>query len=185
MLRVAIVEDDPDMRELVRRWVIRDGHKVVAEAMDGADGIDVAGIYRPDVLVLDVQMPVLDGCHAIPGILRASPGTVIVVFSFCVDRRDGSDGRGAHLGDEDRGPPSPPTRHPSDRWRWNTMKRTRGVPSQARCQVTGCARPTVVNVPRQQAAPGLSLSVAGRSYVRICGRHHGQLVAEPDVPEPA
>lgn len=81
MLSVAIVDDDPDIRSLVRRWVTRDGHWVVAEAVDGAEGIDVAGSHRPDVLVLDIEMPILDGCYAIPGILRASPSTVIVVPS--------------------------------------------------------------------------------------------------------
>ncbi len=97
MLRVAIVDDDPDMRWLARLWVTGDGHQVVAEAVDGAEGIELAGSHRPDVLVLDIEMPVLDGCYAIPGILRASPGTVIVVFSSCVQRRDEALAAGAHL----------------------------------------------------------------------------------------
>ena len=55
--------------------------EVVAEAANGLEAIDRARATQPDVVVLDLAMPVMDGLEALPEIVRAAPGTRVVVLS--------------------------------------------------------------------------------------------------------
>ena len=81
-LRVAIVDDTPDMRLLVRLSLELDPHiEVIAEAEDGRGAIDIARRHRPEVMLLDLAMPVMDGMQALPEVVRASPDTAILVLS--------------------------------------------------------------------------------------------------------
>ncbi len=81
-LRVAIVDDTPDMRLLVRLSLELDPHiDVVAEAEDGRGAIDIAQRHRPEVMLLDLAMPVMDGMQALPEVVRASPDTAVLVLS--------------------------------------------------------------------------------------------------------
>jgi CheY-like chemotaxis protein len=94
--RVLLVEDHPTMREAVRMVLAGEGYEVI-EASDGAGALEEVARERPDVMVLDLHMPVLDGA-AVLASLRAAPATadlpVIVVTA------DGEEGRMAarHLG---------------------------------------------------------------------------------------
>ncbi|MDQ3991361.1 MAG: response regulator transcription factor [Actinomycetota bacterium] len=81
-IRVLIADDTPDVRMLVRLRLELDGRfEVVAEVPDGAAAVAAAESHRPDAVVLDLAMPVMDGMTAIAEIRRASPHTKIVVFS--------------------------------------------------------------------------------------------------------
>lgn len=81
-MRVAIVDDTPDMRLLVRRSLELDPDiEVVAEAADGRGAIDIAREHHPEVMLLDLAMPVMDGIQALPQVVSASPGTAVVVLS--------------------------------------------------------------------------------------------------------
>jgi two-component system, NarL family, response regulator LiaR len=85
-LRVLIVDDDPLARRAIRGAL--DGgaeFEVSGEAMSGTDAIRMATDQRPDVVVMDVTMPGLDGIAATRRILRASPDTKIIVFSATND----------------------------------------------------------------------------------------------------
>ncbi len=69
-----VLEEDPDIR-------------VVGEAADGRAGVDGVAREKPDVVLLDLSMPVLDGLEAIPLMLDVSPGTKIIGLSgFTADR---------------------------------------------------------------------------------------------------
>ena len=59
----------------------RDDVQLVAEAADGEQTIDLVAALRPDLLVLDVEMPVLDGLSALPRLRSVSPDTRVVMFS--------------------------------------------------------------------------------------------------------
>lgn len=80
-LRVVVVDDTEDLRELLRIALTRDGFDVVAEAGDGQRGIDVVREHRPDLVLLDLSMPVMDGLEALPSIRRLVPEATIVVLS--------------------------------------------------------------------------------------------------------
>lgn len=89
--RVLVIEDNEDVRRLLR-LVLADEPivQIVGEAANGADGIVMATDLRPDIIVLDINMPVMDGLTALPDIRRAAPNAAIVVWTASVldDRFD-------------------------------------------------------------------------------------------------
>lgn len=80
-IRVAIVDDTDDLRFLLRHALERAGMEVVGEAGDGVEGIAVARATQPDVVLLDLAMPVLDGRAALPRIRHDVPAARIIVLS--------------------------------------------------------------------------------------------------------
>jgi DNA-binding NarL/FixJ family response regulator len=79
---VVIADDNEDIRALVRFTLdLDDRFQVVGEASDGREAIDVCTMLRPDALVLDLQMPVLDGARALPLIVDVSPSTAVLVYT--------------------------------------------------------------------------------------------------------
>ena len=81
-IRVVLADDTPDIRRLTRMMLdLDDRFVVVGEAADGAQAVEVAAAQRPDAIVLDIAMPVMDGLDAIPLIRERSPTTKIIVLS--------------------------------------------------------------------------------------------------------
>ena len=81
-IRVLLVDDVTDLRTLFRRALELDERvKVIGEAADGIEAIERAAELRPDVILLDLAMPRLDGLRAIPRLHEAAPGTRILIFS--------------------------------------------------------------------------------------------------------
>ena len=81
-LRVLLVDDAADVRLLVRMLLSeRDGIEVVAEATNGLEAIELAAALHPDLIVLDVALPELDGLAALPRLHEASPESRIVMLS--------------------------------------------------------------------------------------------------------
>ena len=82
LIRVLLVDDTPEIRRLLRVNLELDGRfEVVGEAGDGAEAISLTGSLRPDVVVLDLAMPVMDGLEAAPAILDSAPAARILVLS--------------------------------------------------------------------------------------------------------
>jgi PAS domain S-box-containing protein len=80
-LRVVIVDDAERLRGLLREALGRYGVRVVGEAGDGEEGVRVVEATVPDIALVDLAMPVMDGLEMIPEIRRRSPKTRIVVLS--------------------------------------------------------------------------------------------------------
>ena len=81
-ISVVVCDDVPELRALARHALELDPElEVVAEAADGREAIRVVEQHQPDVVVLDLSMPALDGLEAIPAIHRVAPKAEIVVFS--------------------------------------------------------------------------------------------------------
>lgn len=79
---VVLADDTYDIRVLTRIVLERSGwFDVVGEAEDGQRAIDQVAALQPDVLLLDLAMPVMDGLAAIPHIRRSAPDTRIIVLS--------------------------------------------------------------------------------------------------------
>lgn len=85
-VRVLVVDDTPDVRLLLRLALETDGRfKIVGEAENGAEAIDRAAELKPDLVVLDRHMPILDGVQALPVLRRICPDTVILLFTAHAD----------------------------------------------------------------------------------------------------
>ena len=78
---VLIVDDDAMVRMLVTRVVRTSGLRLIGQAVDGAEAIRYAGTLRPDVVILDLSMPVLAGADALPELRRLLPEAAIIVLS--------------------------------------------------------------------------------------------------------
>jgi len=81
-VRVLIADDLPEIRTLVRTNLEFDGRfEVVGEAANGLEAVEMVNTLNPDVVVLDLAMPEMDGLAAISKIRQSSPGTRILVLS--------------------------------------------------------------------------------------------------------
>jgi two-component system, response regulator PdtaR len=81
--RVLIAEDEALIRLDLKEMLEEEGYSVVGEAGDGQQAIDQATALRPDLVILDIQMPVLDGLSAAERIAgdRIAPVIVLTAFS--------------------------------------------------------------------------------------------------------
>jgi signal transduction histidine kinase/CheY-like chemotaxis protein len=80
-VRVVVIDDTADLRELLGFALARGGMDVVGEAGDGLAGIEQVRLHLPDVVLLDLSMPVMDGMTALPRIREIVPDARIIVFS--------------------------------------------------------------------------------------------------------
>ncbi|MFI7616226.1 response regulator [Nonomuraea terrae] len=82
MIRILLADDETMMRAGVRAILSSDpALDVVAEAGDGKEAVDLAISHRPDVALLDIRMPRLDGLAAAAEIRRAAPATAVVMLT--------------------------------------------------------------------------------------------------------
>jgi DNA-binding NarL/FixJ family response regulator len=79
--RVLVVDDCASMRERVRWALERAGMTVVGEAADGAEALTQAAACHPDVILMDLHMPRMDGIEATRSLRRQRPGTRVVLWT--------------------------------------------------------------------------------------------------------
>jgi DNA-binding NarL/FixJ family response regulator len=81
-IRVLIADDHDTVRSIVRTLLAIEGDfDVVAEAVNGREAIELAKIYRPDVIIMDMSMPTLDGISATREVLQILPESKVIIFS--------------------------------------------------------------------------------------------------------
>lgn len=85
---VLVVDDDPDTVETMRDILEEEGH-VVLSARDGREGLDMALRYVPDLILLDLEMPVMDGRAFLEAVrkLPTLAHVTVVVLSGALDAR--------------------------------------------------------------------------------------------------
>ena len=84
--RILVIEDTEDNRRILRDLLSASGYEVI-EATDGATGVAMALDHRPDLILMDIQIPVLDGYEAARRI-KAAPSTrhipIVAVTSYAL-----------------------------------------------------------------------------------------------------
>lgn len=95
-LRIAVADDEPDMREYFERILPRLGHEVVSIAATGTELVEQCRRQRPDLVITDIKMPDMDGLEAIAEICREAPVPVILVTGY-QDRRHRERARQPHV----------------------------------------------------------------------------------------
>ncbi len=88
MARVMVVDDHPMWREGVARDLTEAGHEVVATAGEGRQAVRVAPATRPDVVVLDLQLPDVSGVAVIRGLRAALPEVRVLMLSASGEQQD-------------------------------------------------------------------------------------------------
>lgn len=79
---IVLVDDAADLRHVVRTGIkLSRRLEVVGEGGDGREAVELAARLQPDLLLLDVSMPGVDGLQALPAVRAASPGTTVVMYS--------------------------------------------------------------------------------------------------------
>jgi DNA-binding NarL/FixJ family response regulator len=88
-IRVVLVDDEEDLRFMLRLHFNQDARfDIVAEASDGEEGLKICEELKPDLIVLDVKMPRMDGLTAMPLMRKVCPDTKVVLFTAFADLVD-------------------------------------------------------------------------------------------------
>lgn len=81
MIRVLVVDDEPDVRLLLRLQLEGQGFDVVGECGDGTTAVEACAALHPDAVVLDLLMPKMTGFEAIPRLREVDPNVVVVAYT--------------------------------------------------------------------------------------------------------
>ncbi|OGG96582.1 MAG: hypothetical protein A2508_05420 [Candidatus Lambdaproteobacteria bacterium RIFOXYD12_FULL_49_8] len=88
-MKLLLVDDSPIMRQMIKRYLpqrVKESWSVV-EAENGLEGADLFEVERPDLVLMDLTMPVLDGIGASRRILEFDPSAKIVVISGDIQKK--------------------------------------------------------------------------------------------------
>jgi len=95
-IRILVVDDNPSVRRYLRRALEQHEHwRVCDEARDGQDAVDRFWKIRPDVIVLDFQMPAMNGLDAARILTRLSPETPILIVTLYLSKQLSDEARKA------------------------------------------------------------------------------------------
>ena len=92
MLRILLADDHKVLRESLRGAFTEAGEEIVGEAANGEEAVELARDTKPDVILMDISMPVLDGIAATQRITTEMPGTKVVVLTMHDDASRDSSG---------------------------------------------------------------------------------------------
>ena len=87
-VRVLVVDDHPIWRDGTARYLAESGFAVAGTAGNGAQAIRIAAAVRPDVVLLDLNLPDLPAAEVILGLLAAFPSTRVLMLSASGERQD-------------------------------------------------------------------------------------------------
>lgn len=86
MSRILIVDDIPFIRSVIKDVVVSSGFRVVGEASDGAECVALYKALKPDVVLLDIMMPVMNGLEALKKIKQINKESVVIMCSSLGDQ---------------------------------------------------------------------------------------------------
>lgn len=81
MTRILIVDDAAFIRLAIRTLLVKNGFEVVGEASNGLEGIEKYKELKPDVVFMDITMPVLNGLEALKAIINFDPKASVIMLS--------------------------------------------------------------------------------------------------------
>jgi DNA-binding NarL/FixJ family response regulator len=88
MIRVLLVDDQPVVRRGLRvRFQLEPDMQVIGEASTGSEALTLAQILTPDVVLMDIEMPDMDGIEATVALRTVVPQSIVVILSIHTDRQ--------------------------------------------------------------------------------------------------
>src|SRR3954447_13176005 len=156
-LRVMVVDDSVVIRGLIARWLESEPDMVVAASLrTGLDAVNQLERVNPDVAVLDIEMPDLDGISALPLLLAKKPNLIIIMASPLPRRNAEISFKALSLGASDYIPKPESTREPAaaETFRHDLIQKIRHLGARVRRPVPAAASPSL--------APTLDRGLANR-----------------------
>ncbi|MDD3443968.1 MAG: chemotaxis response regulator protein-glutamate methylesterase [Zavarzinia sp.] len=183
-IRVMVVDDSAVIRGLVSRWIGAEaGMEVVATAANGAIAVRQAEKTQPDVVVLDIEMPEMDGITALPEILKAVRGVRVLMSSTLTRLGAEVSLRALTLGASDylTKPSSTGDAQVAEAFRAELLRKVRALGEARRSRVRGVsARPAnaAPHKPATAPTPAVGALYSGaRVQLRPSGRVRPQVLA--------
>jgi len=87
MAKVMIVDDAAFLRAMLKEMLAQGGHDVIAEASNGEEAIEKYKLYRPDLVTMDITMPIMDGTDALVKIREIDPQAKVIMCSALGQRQ--------------------------------------------------------------------------------------------------
>lgn len=87
-MKVLIIDDSDTARNIFRDYVEQNGHEVVGEAANGAEGLSKYDELKPDVVILDVVLPVMTGLECLKAIMDIDPHAMVLMCSGISKNRE-------------------------------------------------------------------------------------------------
>ena len=84
-IRVMAVDDSPITRKMIKKALEPEGFEIVGEAVNGMDALELYSKINPDVITMDVTMPIMDGLQAAQVIKQQNPAQKIIMLSAMSD----------------------------------------------------------------------------------------------------
>src|ERR1700730_3837199 len=143
-LRVMLVDDSVVIRGLIARWIEAEPDMVVAASLrTGLDAVNQLERVNPDVAVLDIEMPDLDGISALPQLLAKRPNLIIIMASTLTRRHAEISFKALSLGASDYIPKPESTRELSaaETFRHDLLRKIRHLGAKARRSTPATSSP--------------------------------------------
>jgi two-component system chemotaxis response regulator CheB len=160
-LRVMVVDDSVVIRGLISRWVAAEPDMVVAASLrTGLDAVNQLDRINPDVAVLDIEMPELDGISALPQLLAKKRNLIIIMASTLTRRNAEISFKALSLGASDYIPKPETTREPAaaETFRHDLIQKIRHLGAKVRRTAPATASPPLapgLDRPRELPRPPL------------------------------
>src|SRR3954467_11552979 len=155
-LRVMVVDDSVVIRGLIGRWIGAEADMVVAASLrTGLDAVNQVERVDPDVAVLDIEMPDLDGISALPQLLAKKRNLVIIMASTLTRRNAEISFKALSLGASDYIPKPESTREPAaaETFRHDLIQKIRHLGAKLRRPVSSPSPPLAPTLERGSELP--------------------------------
>src|SRR6267154_3551675 len=145
-LRVMVVDDSVVIRGLISRWIETEPDMVVAASLrTGLDAVNQIERVNPDVALLDIEMPDLDGISALPLLLAKKPNLIIIMASTLTRRNAEISFKALSLGASDYIPKPESTRElaAAETFRHDLLQKIRSLGAKVRRTAPATSSPTL------------------------------------------
>ena len=80
-MKILVVDDASFVRLALGQILLEDGHEIVGEAADGVEAIEKYKLLKPDLVTMDITMPVMGGIDSLKGIIQFDPNAKVIMCS--------------------------------------------------------------------------------------------------------
>src|SRR5271169_2862238 len=172
-LRVMLVDDSVVIRGMISRWIGSEPDMVVAASLrTGLDAVNQIERINPDVALLDIEMPELDGISALPLLLAKKRNLIIIMASTLTRRNAEISFKALSLGASDYIPKPESTREPAaaEIFRHDLIQKIRDLGAKARRAASVSSSPPLAPVLDRPREPSLRPTLAPVAHPQLLRR---------------